>query len=462
MIRPNLNRSSYIRELLSVSTGDKPADLIVKGGNLVNVHTAEIHEADIAIKRKRIAAVGDLSRIRKSKKTKFVDAKGKYLVPGLIDPHLHTYHAHQNITQISRLFLAHGTTAIADSLYGPGQISLEALRFFIEEYQKTPIKLIWLIPIVSYLQNRVNGLDKIFETFNYADVIRMLDWEICYGLEEPDATLMVEDAPDDMLRIYEAALEKGMVVTGHAWNLSALDLNHYVALGSSSDHEGETRNDAMDRARLGMWVQIRHGSGAIATPEMVKAITENKLDSRRFCFCADLIDTLTLKEKGNIDDAIRVAIRSGINPITAVQMGSLNAAESIGVNSEIGSVAPGKFADILLVDNLPDFTISTVIANGQVVARDGECVLDLKSPVYPRFLYNTVRLSRKVAASDFHIKAPSIKNGIAVRVIEVHEGTLHMPEGRAILPVKSGNIRAMLKTIYSKLFCWRVSRDPAT
>jgi len=449
--KDNLNRSNYIRTLLKVATGQEPPDLIIEGGNLVNVHTAEIFKADIAIKGMRIVAVGDLGRIQRNNGSEIINAEGKYLTPGFIEPHLHLYHAHQNFTQVSKLLLSHGTTTVADSLYGPGQVSIDAFKFFIKEIERTPLKLMWLIPIVTYLQNRQNGLERIFDTLNNKEVFDMLDWPECYGLEEPEATLMVEERPDDMLRLFEGALKRNLVIPGHAWGLNVQDLNAYIAIGASSDHEGESKEDAINRARLGMWVQIRHGGGAIATPDMVRAITENKLDSRYFCFCSDLTDQLFLKNKGNIDEAVRVAIMSGVNPITAIQMGTLNAADSIGISSEVGSIAPGKFADIIFIDDLPTFKISTVIANGKVVVKDGEFILDLKQPKYPDFLYNTIRLKRQIVPSDFEIKAPKGKDKVIVRVIEVKDGTLHMPEGRAILFVENGKIQNDIKNDVLKI-----------
>lgn len=437
----NLNRSKYIRDLLKTATGQEVPDLIIRGGNLVNVHTAEIYKSDIAIKGNRIVAINDLGRIRINESTEIIDAEGKYLTPGLIEPHLHLYHAHQNFTQVSKLLLSHGTTTVADSLYGPGQVSIDAFKFFIKEIKRTPLKLIWLIPIVTYIQNRQNGLERVFDTVNTKEVFDMLDWPECYGLEEPEATLMVEERPDDMLRLFEGAIKRNLVIPGHAWGLNVQDLNAYIAIGASSDHEGESKEDAINRARLGMWVQIRHGGGAIATPDMVRAITENKLDPRCFCFCSDLTDQLFLKNRGNIDEAVRVAIKSGINPITAIQMATLNGANSIGISREVGSIAPGKFADIIIVDNLPAFKISAVIANGKVVVKDGEFMLDLKQPKYPDFLYNTIHLKRQIVPSDFEINAPEGKNKVVVRVIEVKDRTLHMPEGRAILPVKNRKIQ---------------------
>lgn len=435
--------SREIRELVDVCKGEAAPDLFLKRGNLVNVHTAEIIEADVAVKGERIAAVGDLSSMKLDKNTKVINAKGKYLTPGLIDPHYHSYHAQQNLTQFSRLVLPHGTTALADSLYGPGMISVDAIKFFIEEYSNTPLKLIFLSPTITYLQNMELGLQRVFNSVTKENMLEMLDWDQCYGLEEPpvDVVLATEQFPE-MIELFAETLGRNKVITGHAWGSPSLDLNGYMAAGATSDHEGDTTADAVERARLGMRVLMREGSAATSVKQMVKAITQERLDPRFFSFSVDVGSALRLREQGHIDEVIRVAVSSGLNPIHAVQMATLNAAESLGVSRDMGSVAPGKFADLLLVDDLAGFEISTVIANGQIVAQDGECTTELSQPSYPPDLLDTIKVKDKITPEDFKIDGKKVKNKAKVRVIEVVEGSLHMAEGQAVLKVVDGDVKA--------------------
>ena len=154
MKRPHTKR----RDLVDVAMGRTPADKIIHGGKLVNVITSEIYPADIAIKGDRIASVGDVKRC-KGPKTEVIEAKGTYLVPGLVEPHLHCYHTYINVTNYAKAVLIHGTTAIADGFYGPGIIGgLKAIRFMVDEFKRTPLKLIFSIPTLSYLQNRELGI----------------------------------------------------------------------------------------------------------------------------------------------------------------------------------------------------------------------------------------------------------------------------------------------------------------
>lgn len=435
-----------LQELVAVGKGSIPPDLVITDGNLVNVHTGEIHQADLAIKGERIAIVGDVSHAKVGKETRFISARNSYITPGLIDPHFHSYHAQQNITQFARLVLPHGTTAIADSLYGPGMISPDAIRFFVNEYKDTPLKLIFLIPTITYLQNRELGLPRVFDTMSVHDMIKMLDWPECYGLEEPPAdVVLATDQFPEMLSLFVETLNRNKVITGHAWGIPQRDLNAYIAAGVSSDHEADTKADAVERARLGMRVLMREGSAAAAVKRLVQAVTEERLSPRFFSFSVDVGSALRLHEKGHLDENIRVAISSGVNPVQAIQMGTLNAAEALGMARDIGSIAPGKFADILIVDDLPSFRISTVIANGQVVAEDGKCIAVMESPAYPSFLKNTVRAPGPITPADFVIEAVRREGPVEVRVIEVMEDSLYMPEGRATLQTKSGMVQPDIK-----------------
>ena len=146
------------RDLIDVAMGKKPAELVIQGGRLVNVYTKEIYPADVAIYGNRIAAVGDVA-YTKGNRTKVIEAKGRYLTPGLIDAHLHSYHSYLNLTAFAQASMMHGTTAVADGFYGPGIVcGVKAIRFLIEEVKRTPLKLIFLVPVLSYLQNRELGL----------------------------------------------------------------------------------------------------------------------------------------------------------------------------------------------------------------------------------------------------------------------------------------------------------------
>jgi adenine deaminase len=172
------------RELIDVALGKQPADALVVGGNLLNVCTAEIYPASIAIKGDRIAAVGDVDYTRGSN-TEVIDAEGRYVTPGLVDGHLHCYHSYLGVNEYIQALLSHGVTTTTDGFYGQGIVGgLEAIRFFKEAFERTPLRVLFLVPTLSYLQNRELGLTPV-PGIDAQDMFEILEWEGCIGLEEP-------------------------------------------------------------------------------------------------------------------------------------------------------------------------------------------------------------------------------------------------------------------------------------
>lgn len=437
-----LDKTTARKDLIEVAVGRAAPTLVIKGGKLVNVHTAEIYPKDIAVKGNRIAYVGDVKELKIIDKTKIIDAKGKYVTPGLIDPHIHLYHTQLNMTQVARALLPRGTTTVAEGFYAIGIVSgVQGIKFCLEEIKKTPLKIVFIIPALAYYQNKDLNLPETPNAPTFKDFQEMLDWSDCHGIEEAPYTPILNNEPD-IISLLEKVVGQGKIITGHACGLSGGGLNAYLAMGASSDHECGTKDEALERVRLGMRVIMRQGSAAKDVVQVVKTLTERNVDPRYFSFCADVTSTLKIARTGHIDDCIRVAISNGLNPITAVQAATLNAAELLEVDDEIGSIAPGKIADILLLENLPNFKISMVIANGQLVVKDSKFLVELKCPEYPKFMYDTVAFQRILEPKDFEIKAPKGRKEVTVRVIGVRDGTLTTEDRRARIKVKDGLLQS--------------------
>jgi adenine deaminase len=201
--------------------------------------------------------------------------------------------------------------------------------------------------------------------------------------------------------------------------------------------------EALDRLRLGVNIQAREGSAGRDLRHVVRAITEHKADPRHFSFSTDEQEADSLVLDGHVDHKIRTAIRCGVAPLTAVQMATLNAAEYFRIGDEMGSIGPGKIADVVLVDDLSEFSVDHVIANGKLVARQGEYVGELKAPSYPEYFFNTVKIARMTTAEDFAVDAPAGGDGTAeVKVIGVNEGSLVTEERHLDLPVRDGKVQA--------------------
>jgi len=428
--------------LIDVALGNTPADIAVVNGNVVNVLSQEVYEAGVAIKGDRIAAVGDIDYTIGSN-TSVLDASGRYVTPGLIDGHLHMYHSYLGVNEFVEAMLTHGVTAYADGFYGQGIVGgKEAVRFFKEAFEARPLRLIFLVPTLSYLQNRELGLEPA-PGIGVDDMNEMLDWAGCLGLEEPPFLPIVEKW-EEFLDLFDRTLEQRKTITGHAAGINWRQMQAYAAVGASTDHEAVATDEAVDKARAGIRLLMRQGSGAFDVPTLVRAYTEHRVDPRTLAFCADLASPEKLLAQGSVDENIRVAIANGVPPIIALQMATINVAEVFWLQRDMGVLAPGRYADILLVDDLVDFKINHVMVGGETVVRDGEFVAKLPALEYPQSFYGSVKAEREVTTEDLEPQT-SKAGSVEARVIGVTDGSLVTDERRARLNVVDGVIQPDLE-----------------
>jgi adenine deaminase len=439
-------------KLLDALAGVSEPDLVVVNGRVVDVHRREVRDGGIAVKAGRIIRVGEVEAMAGAG-TEVIDAGGRYLTPGLIESHAHSYHANMNLTEYAKLCLARGTTAVAESFYGQGQIrGIEAVRFFYDELRATPLTLLFVVPVLAYLQNLELGLDATPGTVTDDDLFEMLEWEGCVGLEEPPYIPVAERDPV-IVRLIERALAQGKVVMGHAAGLSEEELDGYAAFGISGDHEGLTAEEAVQRVERGMMVSTRETPIARNQRDVQKAITEHGCDPSLFMFCSDVPDAVTYATVGHIDEYIRIAVEGGIDPLDAVAMGSVNTARYYRVDHLVGSLTPGCQADILVVGDLERFDVRSVIAKGTVVVADDERRHRFERPVYPAFLQGTVELARPVEPADLALRAPAGAETVTVRAIGAE--SLLSDERRFELAVSSdGTVEADVEGDVLKVAMW--------
>ncbi|RJQ09443.1 MAG: adenine deaminase [Bacillota bacterium] len=436
-------------ELVDVAAGRVPADLLIRGGRLVNVHTAEIYRADVTVKGDRIAAVGEVGAGAVGPKTVLVEADGHYLTPGLIETHQHVAGSHLSMTEFARVVLAHGTTAMATDFYEIAAVGgVKAVRWCLDELRATPLKVMFVIPMPAFYQNEKFGHTG---SLDFKDMVEMLHWPECYGLNEAFASrVLAGDA--EMLELVRLTRELGKTVVGHASEFTGERLQAWLAaVGSTNDHECISAEEALEKARLGIRILLREGSAASDVVRVSRAITGLGADPRMFAFCTDEEEPLRLGRVGHLDEKIRLAVSAGVNPVTAVQMATLNGAETYGVSREMGSVTPGKLADILLVKDLRTFEVSTVIASGKVVASEGHYTGDLRRPTHPDFARGTVRLKAPARPSDFRVAAPDGVDRARVRVIVCVDGDLVTTEREAVLPCRDGEVLADVRQDVAKI-----------
>ena len=428
------------RRLIKVALGRAPADCIVRGGRIVDVHTGEIRPADIAVAAGRIAYVGAIPAAAEGPRTEVIDASGYFVAPGLIDSHLHYHHTYLDPAEAAKLLLRRGVTGTADGFYGEAIVGgIEAVRAIKDGLARVPIRLIFLAPSQAYLQNRMFGL-KPAAGVSVDDLKEMLGWQGCYGLDETPFSSVVLDEDEGMLELFEAALAAGKVPTGHVSGASEKEVQAFVAMGGMVDHEAVNVTEAIDRARAGMKVLMRFGSGVPDLPNLIGAYTEAGVSARQLAVCTDVLLPETLAE-GGLDVAVRRIIAAGVRPLEAIAMATVNVAEAFRADFDMGSISPGRFADMILIDDLAALSIRKVIFGGKLVAEDGEMRIDFPRPTYPDFMIKTVRPPVMPRAADFSVKTARPDGPVKVRCVGVSDTLLATDERQIVLQAKDGVIK---------------------
>lgn len=438
--------SSRTRTLVDVAMGRKKADLVIKNGQWVCVQSGEILPGtDIAVVGDRIAFVGEDASHTIGEKTKVVDADGKYMVPGLLDAHMHVESGMVTITEFVRAVAPRGTTGM---FIDPHEIAnvfgLEGVRLMADEAEGQPIH-VW-VQIPSCVPS-APGLETPGSSIGPDDVVEAMKWDRIIGLGEmmnfPGVYFSDEKMHDEMA----ATRAAGRVIGGH---YAAPDLgipfHGYVAGGPEDDHEGTRKEDAVARVRQGMKAMLRYGSGWLDVEAQVKAITEDKLDPRHFILCTDDSHSETLVNDGHMDRVLRHTIGLGVDPMMALQMATINTAEHFGVDKDMGQIAPGRYADFLLVPDLNDFHPEKVFAKGKLLAVSGELQLNLPEYEYPDWATRSVNMKRPLVADDFKLVVDQeISSPATAHVIGVVEGQAPTQHLKMPVEVQDGEIKIDLE-----------------
>lgn len=443
------------RSLVDVAMGRTPADMVIRNGRWVSVQSGEIIPGtDIAIHSGRIAYVGEDASHTIGDHTQVIDVADRYLVPGLLDAHMHVESGMLTVTEFVRAVICHGTTGM---FIDPHEIAnvfgLKGVRLMLDEARLQPIH-VW-VQVPSCVPS-APGLETPGARIGAQDVAEAMSWEGIIGLGEmmnfPGVYLSAEDMHAEMAETRQA----GKVIGGHYASLDlGLPFHGYAAGGPQDDHEGTRMVDAVARVRQGMKAMLRLGSAWHDVDEQLRAITESGLDSRNFILCTDDSHSETLVNEGHVNRAVRRAIAQGLSPITAIQMVTLNTAEHFGVARDVGQIAPGRFADILIVRNLPELLIDQVIALGNLVYQDGMLLTEPVAYDYPEWVKHSVHLARRLEAADFRLvlppsdrPAPPTVMANVIGVIENQAPTHHL---RLHMSVTQDEVQADLSRDIAKL-----------
>ena len=430
-------------DLVAVAMGRKPADLVICNGRWVNVHSGEIlFGTDVAIYGGRIAYVGPNAGHCIGPNTRIIEAKQRYLVPGLCDAHMHVESGMVTVTEFARAVIPHGTTSMfIDPHEIANVLGLPGVRLMHDEAATLPINIYVEMP--SCVPS-APGLETPGASIGPDEVAEAMTWPGIIGLGEMMNFPGVFSGDEKMHAEMAATTRAGKVIGGH---YASPDLGRafhgYVAGGPADDHEGTRLEDAVARVRQGMKAMLRLGSAWYDVAAQVKAITDLGLDSRNFILCTDDSHSGTLVGEGHMDRVVRHAIAQGLRPITAIQMATLNTALHFGVEKDIGSITPGRYADIVISSDLVALPIEVVIAGGQVVAENGHIAIDIPPYNYPDFAVGTVRLGKRLAAADFEVQVPGEESSslVLVRVIGVVENQAPTKALERTLPVVEGVIQ---------------------
>ena len=430
--------SEMATELVDVATGRRPADLVVRNGRWVNVHSGEIVPGtDIAVCGGRFAYCGPDAAHAIGDRTTVVDAGGRYLVPGLCDAHMHVESGMVTVTEFCRAVIPHGTTSMfVDPHEIANVLGLAGVRLMHDEALAMPVNVHVQMP--SCVPS-APGLENAGAQLTVADVEEAMGWENIVGLGEVMNFPGVAANDPTMAGEIAATMRAGKTVGGHYASPDlGLPFHGYVAGGPEDDHEGTRADDAIARVRQGMKAMLRLGSAWYDVAAQVKAVTEGGVDPRNFILCTDDSHSGTLVNEGHMDRVVRHAIRQGLKPVTAIQMATLNTAQHFRLEREIGSIAPGRQADFLIVSDLAEMKVDAVYARGERLASAGRLEIDIPAYDYPASARNTVNLGRKRSEQDFDIAAPSGADEVRVRVIGVIENQAPTKALEADLAVENG------------------------
>ena len=445
------NRVGISQELAGVAMGRVSADLIIKNGTLVNVLTGLLEEnIDVAVYKGFIAFVGDSSNILTDNKTKIVSAEGKYICPGFIDSHMHVESSMVDLRSLSAGILVHGTTTICPDIHEMTNVfGLQAVELFAETAKDLPLKVLTAMPVCV---PSISGMENAGAEISPEDVEEAYKkgWAQLQGEQMNFPGVIFGD--EKVHQITDKGLAADLVMTGHYASPDLEGgLNSFIASGFTACHESTSAEEAYAKASRGMNVQMRYGSAWLDLPKLVPAFLDRpEIDTRMFTIVTDDMSAATILKEGHLVRALRKAVECGVKPMTAIQMATINAAQLLERQRWIGSVAPGKAADILLLDDIQTLSVDAVFCDGELIAEKGALKTDITSFEYPEWAVKSVHLDT-LFADDFKIEAPTTEDNQLVRAIRIFPGEVVTKEEIVSVPNSNGYVEANYKKDIAKV-----------
>jgi adenine deaminase len=398
-----------MKTLSEVALGERPPDLIIRNGKVFNVFTRELMDREsLWIKDGRIAYVGPDQDPPKDEKTVEIDAEERVILPGLIDGHTHAVCNRYGIEEFIRHLIPTGVTTVITELMETAAISgRDGIEYPIKGFKEQPVRFYYTLPPVCGLtpSEEVRAISK-------EEGASFLKDPHCVGIGEIYwGNMFLDGDQSERLREWIAiAFLMGKAIEGHTAGASERKLQAYTTYGFSSCHEPITEEEVLKRLRLGYWVMIREGSIRRELPG-VRGVFQRKMDFRRLILCTDGVDPEDFLEEGYLDASVRRALRLGLPPELLYQMVTINVAEHFHLDSLIGSISPGKMADLILIPSLKEFSPQLVLCNGKIIYKEGKSLVEPKPFYFPESMFNTVN------PGEVNLNYPSIQG--KVRVIEL-------------------------------------------
>ena len=423
--------------LVAVAAGRAEADCVLRGGRVVNVHTREVLDWEVAIAAGRFAYVGLDASHCVGAATEVIDVGGRFIIPGLCDGHMHIESGMLTPAEFAAAVILHGTTTMFTDPHEIANVmGLEGVRMMHDEALMQPVNIFTQMPSCA---PSAPGLETTGFEISADDVAEAMGWPGIIGLGEMMNFPGVVNGDAQMLAEIAATQRAGKTVGGHYASPDLGPAFHaYAAGGPADDHEGTSEDDAIARTRQGMRAMLRLGSAWYDVESQITAITERGMDPRNFILCTDDCFAGTLVEEGHMDRVVRHAIACGCDPLVALQMATVNTATHFGLERELGSIAPGRRADLIVTSSMTELPIETVMAHGRVVAEGGALKVACPHYDWPDNARQTVHMGAEKTAADFEIAAPDGANHVTARVIGVVENQAPTKALTAELPVKDG------------------------
>lgn len=418
-------------ELIDCGLGKTPCDLLLKNVKLVNVFSKEIYETKIHIKNKRIVSTDPHSNLAAKEE---IDCRGLYAIPGFIDGHIHYSSSMINPEAMAQVIVPKGTTTVcADFMEIANVIGADAIDTMLASADKLPYRIAVEVP------TRVPtapGLETTGKIINIEETIELLKRPETIALGEIAPAKILQRTDDNIEKICQA-INMGKVVNGHAVGCTMQELSVYASAGVSDDHEPVEWEEALNRLRVGMHVMIREGSGARNLQMFVENALKLGYSFENTSFCTDDKHINDIENEGHINHNVNLAIKLGLDPITAISMATINAAKYLRVEHDYGSISPGRFADIILCDSIEEIEPQAVYFEGKKVFEKDKMPVKKIDRNYPAWVKDTVHFKRPISPDSFKVYAKD-ESLVEVNIAKLVKNQIINKHTRAKLPVKDG------------------------